>query len=83
MVAYSLVSCSGDTFSIGIYTSLRKLYKELKNYVKDDLEWYPKEEIQEFYEIVKVNLNSKPLECTEFSCHGSKIEINWKKVVDK
>lgn len=83
MRAYSLISCSGDIFSIGIYTSLRKLYIAFKKYVKDDLEWYSKEEIQTFYEIKKVNLNSEPLECSEFSCHGPKIEINWKKVFDK
>jgi len=84
VVAYSLISCSSDYYSIGIYTSLENLYVALKDCVKKDLELdFSKQEIQTFYEIKKVNLDSEPLECYEFSCHGLKIKINWEKVLDK
>lgn len=83
MVAYSLISCSGEYFSMGIYTSLENLYIALKDCVKKDLEWYSKEEIQDFYEVTKVNLDSEPLECFEFSTYGLIIEIDWEKVFDK
>lgn len=83
MTAYSLINCSGDYFSVGIYTSLENLYIALKDCVKKDLEWDSKEEIQTFYEVVKVNLDSEPLECFEFSHYGRIIEIDWEKVFDK
>lgn len=84
MVAYSLINCSSDYFSVGIYTSLDNLYVALKNCVKEDLRWdFSKQDIKTFYEIIKVNLDSEPLACYEFSRHGSNIEIDWKKVFDK
>ncbi len=83
MIAYSLISCSGDYFSVGIYTSLGNLYVALKDCIRKDLEWYSKEDIQTFYKIIKVNLDSEPLECYEFSLYGLEIEIDWEKMFDK
>ena len=84
MIAYSLIDCSSDYFSIGIYTTLDNLYVALKDCVKENLKCdFSKQDIKTFYEIVKVNLDSKPLACYEFSRYGSKIKIDWKKVFDK
>jgi len=83
MIAYSLINCSAEYFSVGIYTSLENLYIALKDCIKRDIEWFSKEEVQTFYEIKKVHLDSEPLECYEFSRHGLKIEIDWEKVFDK
>jgi len=83
MIAYSLICCNGDYFSVGIYTSLENLYIALKDCIKRDIKWFSKEEVQTFYKIIKVNLDSEPLACYEFSCHGLEIEIDWEKVFDK
>lgn len=82
MIAYSLIriSCSGDYFSVGIYTSLGNLYVALKDCIKEDLEWSSKKDIQTFYKIIKVHLDSEPLSCYEFSRYGLEIEIDWEKV---
>ena len=84
MVAYSLISCSCDYYSIGIYTSLKQLYLTLKNVVSEDMEFYPKEEIMGFYEIKRVKLNNhNPEVCVEFSRTGKNVPINWKRVFKK
>lgn len=81
MKCYSLISCSSDYFSIGIYTSLDNLYVALKTIIAELKEYrYPKEEIKTWYEVKEVYLDNEPLECYEFSRYGKKIKIDWGKV---
>lgn len=83
MVAYSLINCSSDYFSIGIYTSLENLYVALKSEVYKCLEYNDAiKDIKEWYEIIQVNLDSEPLDCCEFSTYGKQIKIDWKKILD-
>ena len=85
MVAYSLISCSSDYFSMGIYTSLENLYVALRTdvYQNEYFAYDTIENLKDWYEIIQVNLDNEPLSCFEFSTHGIKIEIDWDKVLDK
>jgi hypothetical protein len=82
MVAYSLIDCSSDYFSVGIYTSLENLYDELEKVVIHECLdiGFSQEEIKTFYTIQEVHLDAKPLDCFEFSTSGTEIEINWDEV---
>lgn len=82
MRAYSLINCSSDYFSVGIYTSLENLYVALQDCVKEDLEHCSKEDIKERYKIIKVYLDNEPNLNNEFSTYGNQIPVDWNKIFD-